>query len=624
MIFRSSVTNYLTFLIGILLAGLFVATTILAIQAWGLHARALAIARYTNTDRTLIDAIVAVRAQVPQDSTALITEDNPVRTMELANGKAAKEVAEALSALNKLNLTDGARYAAMIRAARANETLDQSALTRQSARARGDRALSAVDGWRAAVHQTIDALDAASVAVNNTVRIDDPKVAELVQIRRISWSIRDNYGFQCSALRASVNSGDPPNARLRDIMLGHRAIYLAGWGALDEFLLRSDLSSDVSRRVHLAQRETEQAQANVDAVVASLNGAHRPAISGADWTTLCDGPFTSILTIGQRAQAEAYRYADDLRAAALRNMLLASLGLVLVIAFGVHSVVNVRRRLTRPMQALTETIARLSRRELDAPVEATGNPDELDSMAKALETLRLSEREARRLQQAMSHFTANASHQMRTPLSILSVHVAVLSKLIPPELDAFESLKDIKDAVERLQNLLIQLLVLARADGGASTACDHQSAAIETVAADIVDQYLPQAAEKNVSLRLERLCKRETTNINSTMLTEILKNLIDNAIRYNKDGGHVVVRLKDKNGRGIVEVEDDGPGIPSSELGNVFLRFYRLKRDLGRPGSGLGLAIVQAMATTLNAELQAGPGHNGRGLRVCVVLPRGG
>ena len=89
MIFRSSVTSYLTFLIGILLASLFIATTILAVQAWRVHDRALAIARYTNTDRTLIDAIVAVRRQVPQDTTALITQANPLATMDLADRKAS-------------------------------------------------------------------------------------------------------------------------------------------------------------------------------------------------------------------------------------------------------------------------------------------------------------------------------------------------------------------------------------------------------------------------------------------------------------------------------------------------------------------------------------------------------
>ncbi|QUD89289.1 sensor histidine kinase [Phenylobacterium montanum] len=622
MIFRSSVTNYLTFLIGVLLSGLFVATTILAVQAWNVHAQALAIARYTNTDRTLIDAIVAVRAQIPQDATALITQDDPRATMDQAGRKAGKEVAEALAALQTLNLTDGGRYAALIRKARQEEAQARSALLLQAARPRVERDLSAVDGWRAAVHQSIDALDAASVAVNNTVRIDDPRVAELVQIRRISWSIRDNYGFQCSALRASVNSGLRPDARLRESLVGHRAIYAADWGALGEILMRPGLSSELRQDVALAQRATGQAQANVDSVVASLDGNNRPAIAGGDWTTLCDSPFGSILAIGQQAQAEAYRYADDLRAAALRNMLLSLFGLVLVVAFGGYAVINVRRRLTRPMRALTETIARLSRRELDDPVEAAGGPDELDSLARALENLRLSELEARRLQQAMSQFTANASHQMRTPLSILRVHIAVLSKRLPRDIDAFASLKDIEEAVERLQNLLMQLLVLARADAGEPASAEVETVDLRDVIESVIDHHTPQAAKAAVSIHFEGASSPRPAHLNTTLLAEILKNLVDNAITYNNPGGSVIVRLTHGDGQTIVEVEDDGPGIPNSELGSVFLRFYRLKRDSGRPGSGLGLAIVQAVAAKLKAEIQAGPGQGGNGLRVRIALPR--
>ena len=622
MIFRSSVTNYLTFLIGILLAGLFVVTTILAVQAGNVHDRALTIARFTNTDRTLIDAIAAVRRQIPQDTTALITEDNPLATMNRADSTASREVAEALRALEKLNLTGGERFSALIRTARANESQARSALARQAARPRAERDLSAVDGWRAAVHQSIDALDTASVAVDNTVRIDDPNVAELIQIRRIAWSIRDNYGFQCSALRANVNSGVPPDVRLAESLLGHRAIYSADWGALNEILLRPGLSSALGRDVNLARRATGQAQTNVDAVVASLNGTNRPAISGGDWTTLCDSPFTAILAIGQQAQAEAYRYADELRAAALRNMLLASLCLVLVVGFGVHSVINVRRRLTRPVRVLTETIARLSRRELDDPVEATGSLDELDSMARALETLRLSEREARRLQLAMSQFTANASHQMRTPLSILRVHIAVLSKRIPNDVDAFESLRDIEEAVERLQNLLIQLLVLARADGGEAMAGDGELVDVREAIKDIVAQHVAQAAKANVEIHVEESTSPCFSNVNMTLVSEILNNLIENAIVYNNPGGSVVVRTAKRNKQVILEVEDDGPGIPKAELANVFSRFYRLKRDSGRPGSGLGLAIVQAVAVTLKAEIQTGPGRGGKGLSVRIALPR--
>lgn len=623
MIFRSSVTNYLTFLIGILLAGLFVATTILAAQAWGVHARALAIARYTNTDRTLIDAIVAVRRQIPQDTTALITEDVPLGAIGLADSKASGEVAEALAALSKLNLADGGRYAAMIRAARAHESQERAALARQAARPRAERDLAAVDDWRAAVHQSIDALDAASVAVNNTVRIDDPKVAELVQIRRISWSIRDNYGFQCSALRANVNRGVQPSAGLRESLVGRRAIYSADWGALNEILSRPGLSSELGRDVDVARRATERAQGNVDSVIAGLNGANRPVIAGGDWTTLCDSPFASILAIGQHAQAEAYRYADDLRAAALRNVLLAILGLAIVLGFGGHSVITVRRRLTRPMRDLTETIGRLSRWQLDEPVGGTGRPDELGSMANALETLRLSELEARRLQQAMSHFTANASHQMRTPLSILRVHIAVLSKRIPRDTDASESLKDIEEAVERLQTLLMQLLILARADGEGPATGDGDLRDMREVVKDVIGEHLPQAAKANIDIHFEDPDSPCLARLDMTLVSELLKNVVENAIIYNNPGGSVVIRLTRDHDKSIIEVEDDGPGIPRSELSNVFQRFYRLKRDSRRPGSGLGLAIVQAVAAKLKAEVQAGPAQSGRGLCVRIALPKG-
>lgn len=623
MIFRSSVTNYLTFLIGVLLAGLLVATAILAGQAWTVHIRALAIARYTNTDRTLMDAIVAVREQVPTDTTALITQDNPVGAMEEADRKATREVAGAVAALEKLNVAGGGRYVAMIRQARAKEAVARSALAQQALRARADRDLAAVDDWRAAVHQSIDVLDAASVAVNNLVRIDDSKVAELKEIRRLSWSIRDNYGFQCSALRASVNSGLRPTGALRENLLGHRAVYSADWGALDEIFLRPGLSRELSSDVRLARLATDQAQAGVDKVVAGLGSANKPSITGSDWTALCDRPFRSILAIGQQAQTDADRYAGDLSAAALRNMLLAVLGLAIVVGFGGHSVVNVHRRLTRPMRALTETIDRLSRRELDEPVPATGSSDELDRMARTLETLRLSELEARRLQQAMSHFTANASHQMRTPLSILRVHIAVLTKRIPPSLDAFESLRDIEDAVERLQNLLIQLLILARADGGALAARGDHLVEMGEVIGEIVDQHRQRAKKANVRLTLEADASLAPMHLNTTLVSEMVGNLIENAILYNRPGGAVTVRLFEARGRRQIEVEDDGPGIPAAELGNVFLRFYRLKRDLGRPGSGLGLAIVQAVAATLKADIKAGPSRCGQGLCVRITLPLG-
>jgi two-component system sensor histidine kinase TctE len=299
-------------------------------------------------------------------------------------------------------------------------------------------------------------------------------------------------------------------------------------------------------------------------------------------------------------------------------LLIAGLDLSSVIAFGAFAVVHVQRRLARPMKILTGAIARLSRREFDEPVPATTSPDELGSMAQALETLRASALEAERLQQAMNRFTADASHQMRTPLTILRTHISVLGGLLPKNNEAYSSLKDIQEAADRLQRLLIQLLKLARADGGQSLDREPGTIDLRDVIQEIASKHVPQALEAGIDLHFEAEQRPFPAQANSITINEIFANLIDNAIRYNKAGGSVVIRLFDEQGKHVVDVEDDGPGIPDAEREKVFTRFYRLNRDQSRVGSGLGLAIVQSLAATLNAHISMSSGAGDRGLRVRV------
>ena len=255
------------------------------------------------------------------------------------------------------------------------------------------------------------------------------------------------------------------------------------------------------------------------------------------------------------------------------------------------------------MKTLIGTIARLSRREFDQAVPSTGSPDELGSMAQALETLRTSALEAERLQLAMNRFTADASHQMRTPLTILRTHISVLGGLIPASHVAYSSLKDIQEAADRLQRLLIQLLKLARADGGQSLGRESGTIDLREVIQEIATKHVPQALEAGIDLHFEAEQRPFPAQANPITINEIFANLIDNAIRYNKAGGSVVIRLFDEKGKHVVDVEDDGPGIPDAEREKVFTRFYRLSRDQSRVGSGLGLAIVRSLAASLNAEI---------------------
>ena len=618
--FKSSITKFLIASLGILMIGLFVAALILAVEAWTNYVLAGSIARLTSTDKTLFDALVTVRAQVPKNSTALIAEDDPRPVIGATYEDASRTVATALDALESTDIPNHVQLATAVRDAWGKVKSLQSTVNIQASRVRAERNLHTIDDWREAIHKMLDTISIASVAVGNLVRIGDPLIAEMVQIRRTAWTIRDRYGLQCSMLRSNVDTSEPLNPAQLDSWLGNRAVYTFAWHTLDEILLRPGVSSAVRERVDRARMNTQEAQARVDAIVSRFDRSGKPAVAGAEWTSLCDGPFDSILAIAQQAQDEANEHAEAIRASSFRILLVAGVDLTSVIAFGAFAVVNVQRRLARPMKILTAAIARLSRRDFDEAVPSTDSPDELGSMAQALETLRASALEAERLQQAMSSFTADASHQMRTPLTVLRTHISVLGGQIPANHEAYSSLKDIQDAADRLQRLLIQLLKLARAEGGQEQVQESGAIDLREVIQEIAANHVPQGLEAGIELHFEAEHRPFPTHANPIMIHEIFANLIDNAIRYNDAGGSVVVRLLDDAGRPVVEVEDDGPGIPDAERDKVFTRFYRLNRDQSRVGSGLGLAIVQSLAATLNAEISMCAGANGRGLRVRIAF----
>ena len=108
---------------------------------------------------------------------------------------------------------------------------------------------------------------------------------------------------------------------------------------------------------------------------------------------------------------------------------------------------------------------------------------------------------------------------------------------------------------------------------------------------------------------------------NSRLIGDLLANLVDNAIRYNRAGGMVLVRTDVDKTTARVEIEDTGPGIPTAHLGRVFERFYRIPTTNGPDGSGLGLSIVKALSDRLGAQIVLSPRAEGQGLLVSVSFP---
>ena len=220
-------------------------------------------------------------------------------------------------------------------------------------------------------------------------------------------------------------------------------------------------------------------------------------------------------------------------------------------------------------------------------------------------------------------FTADASHQMRTPLAVLRTHVHVLQRHSPASADARAAIDDIEAAVARLERLLIQLIALARAEEEAFEHDCHPFDLAETVAC-VARECAPAALLANHDIVFEGSAPGElVVSGNSLLAGELVRNLMDNAIRYCPPGSQIKLRVSAlTEEEASVELEDDGPGIPDADRHKVFQRFYRLPRDSQLAGSGLGLPIVRALAESMGARVELATAAGGRGLLARAIFQR--
>ncbi|MEE4450976.1 sensor histidine kinase [Novosphingobium resinovorum] len=272
----------------------------------------------------------------------------------------------------------------------------------------------------------------------------------------------------------------------------------------------------------------------------------------------------------------------------------------------------------RPLSDLRRVIeARDTRAAPDlSPLHTGPLPSELRPLSRSFDRL------LARLDDAttgMRRFTADASHQMRTPLSVLKVQLALARR------GSGEALHEIEEATDRLERLLTQLLTLARADEAGVLPPDHEID-LRELSRHVISRRIRQAIEADVDLRLE--CPDEAGGQepyrikgHRTLVFEMLSNLVDNAIRYNRPGGVAQIELEAADGAIRLTVADTGPGIPADQRDLAMSRFARLQGEQGPPGSGLGLAIVRSTVERMGAQLELGDGEPG--LRVTVTFAAG-
>jgi signal transduction histidine kinase len=273
----------------------------------------------------------------------------------------------------------------------------------------------------------------------------------------------------------------------------------------------------------------------------------------------------------------------------------------------------IARSVTRPLRTLEASAARFATGDLSTSTAGPGGPAEIAALAAAMDTMA---RRLRHLLDEQREFVADASHQLRTPLTALRLRLENLQSAAATEVEA-EDLDAAVDETSRLAGLVDDLLRFARAE----EAGERRSVDLAQLAADRVDTWSALAEAAGVSLGVTVPAGPVLVDAVPGGVEQILDNLIDNAVTAAPPGTRVSVDVARGDHDHRFTISDQGPGLSDELKARALDRFWRL--DHSRPGTGLGLPIANALATASGGSLRLDDAPGG-GLAVTVTLPASG
>ncbi|CAB3787512.1 Adaptive-response sensory-kinase SasA [Paraburkholderia caffeinitolerans] len=267
----------------------------------------------------------------------------------------------------------------------------------------------------------------------------------------------------------------------------------------------------------------------------------------------------------------------------------------------------------RPLMKLKNDVADREPTELE-PIRPDHLPSELrpivDAINQCIARLKVHASTQRQ-------FIADAAHQLRTPLTLLATQIQFASQCDAQDPALFVALNGVRRTSQKMAELTSQLLLLAQAE---SMAPARMGTCVDlgAVVSSVLEELIQAAQQRDIDLGAE-LDSGVVVAGNAGLLASLAANLVDNAIRYTQAGGNVTAICRREGDEVVLQVVDNGPGIPAEARMHVFERFYRVATDT--EGTGLGLAIVHQVARSHGGTVSVGPGAGRIGLVVTVRLP---
>jgi two-component system, OmpR family, sensor kinase len=325
------------------------------------------------------------------------------------------------------------------------------------------------------------------------------------------------------------------------------------------------------------------------------------------------------VTVGQSRYAVQVAMSLDDAYAVLQagRWLFLSMSLVILAAVGLTGGLLARQAL-HPIHEVVTRARRIGEANLTERLPHPGTQDEMGRLVETLNDM------LARLEQSFGvqrRFTADASHELRSPLSRLRAELEAALRRRREASDYEDTLRSSLEEVERLQRLIEELLELARIDAGQERELPEPIAACEIVEAAIA-AVREEAARRAVAIGVESSSEL-LVNAAPVAAKIALANILDNAVKFSPIGGRVTINVAANGKEAVIAVSDNGPGVAPDDLRWLFQRFYRgnASRSTGAPGVGLGLAISRALVERQGGRISVQADRE-RGATFGVHLPR--
>lgn len=276
------------------------------------------------------------------------------------------------------------------------------------------------------------------------------------------------------------------------------------------------------------------------------------------------------------------------------------------------------RKTLQPVHRITQKARKISSSNLDERIDITNSEDELGQLSRVLNDL------LQRLQKSFENqqqFMADAAHELKTPLALLRTHWE--NELNNPKVPLEMKERFVQDieTITRLSHLINNLLLLSHTEP-VSAHFDFGPVKLNDILEDVISDASIMAELKLQTIQNESF-PAIVVNGDKSRLYQLFFNILDNAIKYTPEKGTIEINLRSEQNQAVIEIRDNGTGIPVEDIPKIFERFYRVKKDRARKtgGSGLGLAICKLIAESHRGTIEV-ESELGKGTVFYIKLPR--